>query len=93
MDMIDLLGKEVVDTNGSAIGILKNVIFDEKMWQVLSFEVQLDVEVAKEFQLKKLFQNPIILLESTYVQQVDEKITLKTGKDELMTALAPPSAS
>ena len=54
---MDLLGKEVVELNGSLIGTIKNVMFDEKAWQVGSFDVQLDENVAKEFEMKKVFRN------------------------------------
>ena len=92
MDMMDLLGKEVVDLNGSVIGVVKNAIFDQKMWQVLSLEVYLNDEIAKEFDLKKMFQSYLVLLEPAQIQGVGDKITLKTDRSELMTLLSPPGS-
>jgi len=88
MDMMDLLGKEVVELNGSLIGTIKNVMFDEKAWQVGSLDVQLDENMAKEFEMKKVFRNYRIPLNVTYVQGIGDKVTLKTSKEELMTLLA-----
>jgi hypothetical protein len=74
--------KEVFDTKNSLVGIEKRILFDEEVCRDISFEVQLNCRVAKEFQLKKIFQNPIILLESLNDHQVDDKIALKARKDE-----------
>jgi sporulation protein YlmC with PRC-barrel domain len=88
MEMVSLLGKEVVELNGSLVGIVKNVIFDEKTWEVWMFDVLLDKNMADEFEAKKLFKNFRIPLEVSYVQGIGDKIMLKTTKDELMTSLA-----
>jgi len=91
--MMDLLGKEVVELNGSLIGTIKNVIFDEKAWQVGSLDVQLDENMAKEFEMKKVFRNYRIPLSVAYVQGIGDKVTLKTSKEELMALLAASEAS
>ena len=91
--MMDLLGKEVVELNGSLIGTIKNVMFDEKAWQVGSLDVQLDENMAKEFEMKKVFRNYRIPLSVTYVQGIGDKVTLKTSKEELMVLLAASEAS
>ena len=86
--MMDLLGKEVVELNGSLIGIIKNVMFDEKAWEVGSLDIQLDENMAKEFEMKKVFRNYRIPLSVTQVQGIGDKVTLKTSKEELMALLA-----
>jgi len=88
MDMMDLLGKEVVELNGVLIGTVKNVMFDEKAWLVGSFDIQLDDAVAKEFEMKKVFQNYRFPLDVNHIQGIGDKITLKTSKEELMASLA-----
>ena len=93
MDMMDFLGKEVVELNGLLIGTIKNVAFDEKAWQVGSFDVQLDENVAKEFEMKKVFRNYLFPLNVIHVQGIGDKVTLKTSKEELMTLLAASEAS
>ncbi len=87
---MDLLGKEVIDLNGLLIGTVKNVMFDEKAWMVGLFDVQLNDDMAKEFEMKKVFRNYRFPLDVNYVQGIGDKITLKIGKDELMSALLTP---
>lgn len=86
--MMNLLGKEVIELNGGLIGIVKNVMFDEDAWRVGSFDVQLNEEVAKEFEMKKVFRNYRFPLDVNLVQGIGDKITLGTSKEELMTLLA-----
>jgi len=93
MDMMNLLGKEVVELNGSLIGTIKNVMFDEKAWQVGSLDVQLDENIAKEFEMKKVFRNYRFPLSVTHVQGIGDKVTLTTSKEELMTLLAASEAT
>jgi sporulation protein YlmC with PRC-barrel domain len=93
LDMMDLLGKEIVELNGSLIGTIKNVIFDEKAWSVGSLDVQLDENVAREFEMKKVFRNYRVPLDVNLVQGIGDKVTLKTSKEELMTMLAASEAS
>jgi sporulation protein YlmC with PRC-barrel domain len=88
MDMMNLLGKEVIELNGGLIGVVKNVMFDEDSWHVGSFDVQLNEEVAKEFEKKKVFRNYRFPLDVNLVQGIGDKITLRTSKEELMTLLA-----
>ena len=90
MEMMDLLGKEVVNSSGTLIGIVKNVLFDDKLWQVVGFNIQLDEKIAQEFEMKKLFQNYLISIDVAHIGEVGEKITLKTDMDEIMTLLAAP---
>jgi sporulation protein YlmC with PRC-barrel domain len=88
MDMMNLLGKEVIELNGGLIGVVKNVMFDKDAWRVGSFDVQLNEEVAKEFEMKKIFRNYRFPLDVNLVQGIGDKITLRTSKEELMTLLA-----
>jgi sporulation protein YlmC with PRC-barrel domain len=91
--MIDLLGKEVIEMNGSLIGIIKNVMFDEKAWEVGSLDIQLDENMAKEFEMKKVFRNYRIPLSVSYVQGIGDKVILKNSKEELMALLAASEPS
>ena len=93
MDMMNLLGKEVVELNGSLIGTIKNVMFDEKTWQIGSLDVQLDGEVAKEFEMQKIFRSTHILMNVTHVQGIGDKVSLKTSKEDLMAIAGTLEAS
>jgi len=89
---MDLLGKEVVEQNGSLVGMVNNVMFDEKIWQVGSLKVQLDEKMAAEFDAKKLFKNYLVDLDVIHVQGVGDRITLNKSKEELMIQLAKSEA-
>ena len=84
MNMLDLMDKEVIGLNGWLIGTVRNVAFDENTWQIRSLDVQLDGDVAKEFEMKKVFRSTHIPLDVTHVQGIGDKVSLKTSKEELM---------
>jgi sporulation protein YlmC with PRC-barrel domain len=84
MNVLDLMDREVIGLNGWLIGTVKNVIFDENSWQIRSLDVQLDGEVAKEFEMKKVFRSTHIPLDVSHVQGIGDKVSLKTSKEDLM---------
>jgi sporulation protein YlmC with PRC-barrel domain len=88
MEMVSLLGKEVVELNGSVIGIVKNVLFDDNAWEVTSLDVELNEKTADELDAKKLFRNFRIPLGVNLVQGIGDTILLRTPKDELTAILA-----
>ncbi len=94
MNTMDLVDREVIGLNGWVIGTVKDVTFDEKTWQIRSLYVQLDDEVAKEFEMKKMFRSTHIPLDVGHVQGIGDKVSLKTSKEDLMalvgTMEAPP---
>jgi sporulation protein YlmC with PRC-barrel domain len=88
MEMVSLLGKEVVELNGQVIGIIKNVLFDDNAWEVTSFDVELNKKTADELDAKKLFRNFRIPLSVELVQGIGDTVLLRTPKDELNAILA-----
>jgi sporulation protein YlmC with PRC-barrel domain len=87
LDLRDTLGREVADSKGSVIGRTFDANFDDKNWILVSYQVRLYDDVAKEFELKKLFQDNNITLNTVHIQEIGEKITLKNSKDELLQSL------
>ncbi len=85
MNILDLMDKEVIGLNGWVIGTVKNVMFDEKTWKIGSLDVQLDGDVAKEFEMRKVFRSTHIPIDVTHVQGIGDKVALKTSKEDLMT--------
>ena len=83
LNILDFVDKEVIGLNGYVIGTTKNLIFDEKNWQIGLVDVELDPDIAKEYDMKKLFRSTRIAIEVGQVQGVADKVTLKTSKDEL----------
>ncbi len=82
----------MIGLNGWTIGTVKNVIFDEKTWQVGSLDVELNGEVAKEFEMKKVFRSTHIPLGVAHVQGIGDKVSLKTSKEDLMALVASLNA-
>ena len=92
-NILDLMDKEVIGLNGWVIGTVKNVMFDEKTWKIESFDVQLDGDVAKEFEMKKIFRSTHIPIDVRHVQGIGDKVALKTSKEDLMALAGTLSAS
>ena len=88
MEMLDVLGKEVVELNGSVMGVVKNAMFDEKIWEVTSLDVELNKKTADELEAKKLFRHFRIPLSVSYIQGIGDKVLLKGSAEEVMTALS-----
>jgi len=91
MDILQLVDKEVIGLNGWIIGIVKNVEYDDKTWKVESLDVELDGDVAKEFEMKKILRSTHIPLDVSLIQGIGDKVTLKLGKEELMALIGRPS--
>jgi len=87
MEMLEALGKEVVELNGSVMGIVKNVLFDEKIWEVTFLEVELNKKTADELDAKKLFQHFRVPLAVSNVQGIGDKVLLKGSAEEIMGEL------
>ena len=88
LEMIDVLGKEVVELNGSVMGVVKNVMFDEKIWEVTSLDVELNKKTADELEAKKLFRHFRIPLAVSHIQGIGDKVLLKGSAEEVMTTLS-----
>ncbi len=84
MNILDFLDKEVIGLNGWIIGTIKDVVFDDKTWKIGFLDVELDPNIAKEYDMKKLFRSTHIPLAVDQVQGIGDKVTLKTSKEELM---------
>jgi sporulation protein YlmC with PRC-barrel domain len=87
LNILDFVDKEVIGLNGWVIGTIKDVVFDEKTWKIGFLDVELDPEIAKEYDMKKLFRSTHIPLDVDQVQGIGDKVTLKTSKEELMTRI------
>jgi sporulation protein YlmC with PRC-barrel domain len=87
LNILDFVDKEVIGLNGWVIGTIKDVVFDEKTWKIGFLDVELDPEIAKEYDMKKLFRATHIPLDVDQVQGIGDKVTLKTSKEDLMTRI------
>jgi sporulation protein YlmC with PRC-barrel domain len=92
-----LLGKQVVGADGWKIGKVKEIVFDEKSWQIQSLEVELDRSVAEEYDMKKLLSRTSLQVAVSSVKAVGDHFLLSVTKSELRRMIShetepPPSA-
>lgn len=79
---------EVVGSTGWQIGKVKDLVVDTKTWQVASLDVQLEKNIAEEFNLKHRFSRTHIPLSIDHIQSVGDKIVLKSSKEEVFQQVA-----
>gem|GEM_PF-1445447 len=98
----DVMEKEVVGQQGWLIGKVKELIFDPKDWKVTAFEVELEGNIAEQYQMKKHFRSTRVPLHVAYVQGIADKVILNISKDDLGQVVStakptpetpPPSSS
>ncbi|MHB8566845.1 MAG: PRC-barrel domain-containing protein [Nitrososphaerales archaeon] len=73
--------KEVISSQGTKIGVVKDVVFDEKEWKILAFDVDLEKSVSEEFNVKHHFSKTRVPIRVSDVQAVGDKIVLRTSGD------------
>lgn len=88
MEVSNLFDREVVGNNGSVIGRVRNLDLNDKTWQIESLLVELDDNVAKEFNMKKALRKTIVKILVAYVGAVGDKVILKEDKQKLMELVA-----
>ena len=87
----DIGGKEVLGSNGWKVGKAKDLIFDEKSWQVSSLDVELDGDVAKEFDMKGHFHKTHVAVNVSYVHAIGDSVILNASKEELFRFMSSGS--
>jgi len=80
----EVLGKEVIGSLGDKLGIVHDVQFDEKGWNVVAISVELEKEVAEEHKMAHRFRKTEVLINVRYVQAVGDKVVLKGSRKELL---------
>ena len=84
----EIVGKEVIGSDGFKLGKITDTEFDGKTWRVNSLEVHLEKEVAEEHELRRRFRKTKVLIHVDHVQAVGEKVILKGSKEELLKLIA-----
>ncbi len=79
----ELIGKEVVGSGGWKIGNVKDVNFDQQTWRIGSLVVNLDRDVAKEFEMQKLVFKSTIHLDVDSVKSIGDHVMLSTTKSDV----------
>ncbi len=91
MNSQDIDGKEVLGSNGWKVGKAKDLTFDEKSWRVSSLDVELDRDVAKEFDLKGHFHKTHVAVNVSYVHAIGDSVILNASKEELFRLMSTGS--
>jgi sporulation protein YlmC with PRC-barrel domain len=79
----DLIDKEVVGAEGWRIGKVREILIDKDKWTVTGLSVALESNVAKEFNLKKLWGRSDVTIPIGQVQGAGDRIVLKSSKTQI----------
>jgi sporulation protein YlmC with PRC-barrel domain len=79
----DLIGKEVVGAEGWKIGKVKEIEIDRDKWAVTGLSVSLESNVAKEFNLNKMWGKSDFTIPIDRVQGVADRIVLRISKSQI----------
>jgi sporulation protein YlmC with PRC-barrel domain len=80
----EIIGKEVIGSQGDKLGTVHDIQFDEKGWSVLAIVVQLEKDVADEYNLGRRFRKTQVLINVKYIQAVGDKVILTGSRKELL---------
>ncbi len=83
MNALDILDKEVIDQHGTKIGKIKDLIFDHSSWNVDALIVELEPNIAREFNIKKSLSKTKIRVSVHHIQGMSDRIVLRIPKEEL----------
>ena len=87
MQATTLKDKEVIGQAGRLIGKVKDGTIDESTWRIVSLDVELEGNVAKEFHLKKTFGSTTVPIGVSFVGAVGDKVVLKASTEEVGRAI------
>jgi sporulation protein YlmC with PRC-barrel domain len=80
----EIVGREVIDSQGERLGSIHDIQFDEKGWNVLAIGVQLQKEVADRYNLGHRFRKTEVMIDVKHVQAVGDKVILSGPSKELL---------
>jgi sporulation protein YlmC with PRC-barrel domain len=83
MNALEVLDKEVIAQDGSKIGKIKDLIFDHASWTVNALVVELEKNIAQEFNVKKALSRTRIRTSVHHIQGMSDRIVLRIPKQEL----------
>ena len=87
----EIVGREVIDSQGERLGSVHDIQFDEKGWSILAIGVQLEKEVADRYNLGHRFRKTEVMIEVKHVQAVGEKVILSGPSKELLQLVTSPA--
>ena len=85
----EIIGREVISSQGEKLGTVYDVQFDEKGWNVLALGVQLEKDIADRYNLGHRFRKTGVMIEVKHVQAVGDKVILTGSSKELLQLITP----
>jgi len=89
----EIVGREVIASNGFKLGEVEDTEFDEKEWKLISIEVRLEKNVAEEHNLRHRFRKTRVLIHVDHVQAVGDRVILKGSKEDLLKLIASATST
>jgi sporulation protein YlmC with PRC-barrel domain len=83
MNALDVLDKEVIAQDGTKVGKIKDLIFDHNSWTVNALIVELEKNIAEEFNVKKTLSKTRIRISVHHIQGMSDRIVLRVAKEDL----------
>ena len=80
----EILGKEVIASNGFKLGTTTEAEFDQNTWKINSLEIHLEKDIAEEYNLRQRLRKTKVLIHVDHVQAVGEKVILKGAREDLL---------
>lgn len=87
----EIVGREVIDSQGERLGSVHDIQFDEKGWSILAIGVQLEKEVADKYSLGHRFRKTEVMIDVKHVQAVGDKVILSGSSKELLQLVTSPA--
>ncbi len=89
----EIVGKEVIGSDGFKLGKIKDTKFDETTWKVDSLEVHLEKDIAEEHHLRHRFRKTRVLISVDHVQSVGDRVILSGAKEDLLKLVASAAST
>jgi sporulation protein YlmC with PRC-barrel domain len=85
----EIIGKEVIGSQGDKLGTVHDIQFDGKGWNVLAIGVRLEKDVADEYNLAHRFRKAEVLIDVKHIQAVGDRVILTGSRKELLQTVTP----
>ncbi len=84
----EIVGKEVIGSDGFKLGKIRDTEFDVNTWKMNFLEVQLEKDVAEEHHLRQRFRKTRVQIQVDHIQSVGDRVILKGSKEDLLKLIA-----
>jgi sporulation protein YlmC with PRC-barrel domain len=85
------MGREVIGSQGEKLGVVHDLQFDEKGWMVLAIRVQLEKDIADQYNLGHRFKKTEVMIDVKHIQAVGDKVILSGSSKDLLQLVTSPA--